>query len=82
MPDSEIDTTDIPELDWSQGVVIRNPWIKPPTKTRLKEFFIDSDIMYWVVKQVGNEGYQDKLNAMLRRAMDEERAERAEPVAP
>ena len=75
MPDSEIDTTDIPELDWDKGIVVRNPWAAPPTKTKIKEFLVDSDIIYWILKQVGD-GWQEKMNAMLRRAMREEREER------
>lgn len=76
MPKSAIDTTDIPELDWTTGIVVHDPFAQPPTKSRIKEFLIDSDIIYWILNQVGEEGYQDKMNAMLRRAMDEERAER------
>lgn len=75
MPDSEIDTTDIPELDWDKGIVVRNPWADPPTKTKIKEFLVDSDIIYWILKQAGD-GWQEKMNAMLRRAMREEREER------
>ena len=73
LPDSEIDTSDIPPLDFSSGVVVRDPFVRPPTKSKVKEFLIDSDIIYWVINQAG-EGYMDKLNAMLRRAMEEERA--------
>ena len=59
-PAGEIDTSDIPPLEFSSGVVV-------------KEFLVDSDIIYWVINRAG-EGYMDKLNAMLRRAMEEERA--------
>ena len=73
MPDSEIDFSDIPELDCASGVVVRDPFARPPTKSKVKEFLVDSDIIYWVINQAG-ERYMDKLNAMLRRAMEEERA--------
>ena len=78
MPDSEIDYSDIPPLDderWEKGIDVRNPWADPPTKTKIKEFLVDSDIIYWILKQVGD-GRQEKMNAMLRRAMREEREER------
>ena len=73
LPDSEIDTSDIPPLDFSSGVVVRDPFVRPPTKSKVKEFLVDSDIIYWVINQAGA-GYMDKLNAMLRRAMEEEQA--------
>ena len=73
MPDSEIDTSDIPPLEFTSGVVVRDPFVRPPLKSKVKEFLVDSDIIYWVINQAGD-GYQDKLNAMLRRAMEEERA--------
>lgn len=72
-PDCEIDTSDIPPLEFTSGVVVRDPFVRPPLKSKVKEFLIDSDIIYWVINQAG-EGYMDKLNAMLRRAMEEERA--------
>lgn len=78
MPDSEIDFSDIPELEFTSGVVVRDPFARPPTKSKVKEFLVDSDIIYWVINRAG-EGYQDKLNAMLRRAMEEERAEASAP---
>ena len=76
MNDSEIDYSDIQiqkSEDWEQGIVIGNPFLVPPTKTKLKEFLVDSDIIYWATNQAGA-GYMDKLNSMLRRAMEEERA--------
>ena len=79
MPDSEIDYSDIPPLEERERnrthkITLGNPWITPPTKSVLDGFLIDSDIIHWVLHQVGGDGYMDKMNAMLRRAMDEERA--------
>ena len=74
--DSEIDFSDIPQLSderLEHAVVIRNPWMQPPTKTTLKKVRIDSDIIFWIIRQVGEEGYQEKMNAMLRQAMEFER---------
>ena len=82
MPDSEIDFSDIPPLEErkrnrsGKRIIIRNPWITPPTKTKI-EFLIDSDIIYWVINQVGGDNYMVKMNAMLRKAMEDERAQPA-----
>lgn len=76
MPDSEINFSDIPPASERKPcITIRNPWLTPPTKTKLEAFMIDSDIIYWVLNQAG-EKYQEKLNAMLRKAMEDERAAR------
>ena len=81
MPEADdIDYSDIPEIDderWEKAVKVRNPWMTPPTKTTLEKLQVDSDIIFWILNKVGEEGYQDKINAMLRRAMDEERGQRA-----
>ena len=78
MPDpDDIDYSDIPKITEERlknAVVVRNPWMRPPTKTTLKQVQIDSDIIFWILRQVGEEGYQDKMNAMLRKAMEDERA--------
>ena len=76
MPEpDDIDYSDIPRLR-KNAVVVRNPWMRPPTKTTLERVQIDSDIIFWILRQVGEEGYQDKMNAMLRKAMEDERAAR------
>ena len=77
--DSEIDYSDIPQMTderLQNAVVVRNPWMRPPTKTTLERVQIDSDIIFWILRQVGEEGYQEKMNAMLRKAMEDERAAR------
>lgn len=66
MPDSEIDTTDIPPLTetfWKNAV--QNPFYKPrKTSTTVR---IDADILMWLRAQ--GPGYQSRINAILRRAM-------------
>ncbi len=65
MKDVEIDTTDIPPvLDWSKAVVGRfyRP-IKKPLTIRL-----DADVLAWLKGQ--GRGYQTRINALLRRAME------------
>jgi uncharacterized protein (DUF4415 family) len=64
MKDEDIDTTDIPEvIDWSKAEVGKfyRP-IKKPVSIRL-----DADVLAWLKMQ--REGYQTRINSILRRAM-------------
>ncbi|MEA1677665.1 BrnA antitoxin family protein [Nitrospirillum sp. BR 11163] len=65
-PDSEIDTSDIPELPdefWKNAV--RGRFYKPTkTSTTVR---IDSDVLAWLRSQ--GKGYQSRINAILRREM-------------
>ena len=65
MKDSEIDTTDIPPIsDWSKAMVGKfyRP-IKKPLTIRL-----DADVLAWLKGQ--GKGYQTRINALLRTAME------------
>jgi uncharacterized protein (DUF4415 family) len=65
MKDTEIDTTDIPQtLDWSRAVVGKfyRP-IKKPLTIR-----VDADVLAWLKGQ--GKGYQTRINALLRSAME------------
>ena len=65
MKDSDIDTTDIPPIsDWSKTVVGKfyRP-IKKPLTIRL-----DADVLAWLKGQ--GRGYQTRINALLRTAME------------
>ena len=65
-PESEIDTSDIPELTekfWKNAV--RNPFYKPIKKSTTVR--IDSDVLMWLRGQ--GKGYQSRINAILRREM-------------
>ena len=67
MPDDEIDTSDIPEIkDWSRAEIGKfyRP-IKKPVTIRL-----DADVLAWLKSQ--GSGYQSRLNAILRQAMNKE----------
>jgi len=69
MPDSEIDTSDIPELGpefWKKAVVGKfyRP-IKKPITIRL-----DADVIEWL--KAGGRGYQTKANRLLRDSMLDE----------
>jgi len=66
MPDSEIDTSDIPEItNWDNAVVGKfyRP-IKKPVTIRL-----DSDVIEWFKTQNGK--YQSNINKALREYMRE-----------
>jgi uncharacterized protein (DUF4415 family) len=65
-PDSEIDTSDIPELsDKLWKTAVRNPFYRPVK--RQVTVRLDSDILAWLRRQ--GRGYQTKMNALLRNAM-------------
>lgn len=67
MPDSEIDVSDLPELTekfWQNAVP--NPFYRPVKKQITLR--IDADILAWL-RQQGPEGYQSRLNALLRSVM-------------
>jgi uncharacterized protein (DUF4415 family) len=66
MPDEQIDYTDIPELSQEQFAKGERGKFYRPIKKQLT-IRIDADILFWL-KQSG-EGYQTRLNAILRRAM-------------
>ena len=61
MPESEIDTTEMPVItDWNQAV--RGPFYRPikrPLSLR-----IDADIIDWFQRQ--GQGYQTRMNGVLR----------------
>lgn len=67
MPDSAIDFSDLPELTedfWRNAVP--NPFYRPVKKQITLR--IDADILAWLCQQ-GAEGYQSRLNALLRGVM-------------
>lgn len=69
MPESEIDTSDIPELPpgaWKHAV--RGKWYRPvkePVSIRL-----DADVLAWLKSQ--GSGYQTRVNTLLREKMLQE----------
>ena len=65
MKDKDIDTKDIPPIrDWSKAVVGKfyRP-IKKPLTIR-----VDADVLAWLKGQ--GKGYQTRINALLRSAME------------
>jgi uncharacterized protein (DUF4415 family) len=66
VPDSEVDTSELPELTekfWQNAV--RNPFYRP-VKQQLT-LRLDADIIAWLRRQ--GRGYQTRANALLREAM-------------
>ncbi len=65
-PDSEIDTSDIPE--WTDEMwknAVRGRFYRP-VKQQLT-VRLDSDVLAWLKSQ--GKGYQTRINAILRKAM-------------
>jgi uncharacterized protein (DUF4415 family) len=65
-PDSEIDTSDIPELTEEQlKHAIRGRFYRPVKKQITA--LVDADVLDWLKKD--GKGYQSRMNAILRREM-------------
>ena len=65
-PDSEIDTSDIPELTaehWKRGV--RGRFYRPVKRQITAR--VDADVLEWLKSH--GKGYQSRINAILRREM-------------
>ncbi len=71
MPDSEIDTTDIPEAtDWSGAE--RGPLYRPVK--RQVTIRLDADVIAWF-QAAGKQNYQTRINEALRDYMARHRRE-------
>jgi len=70
MPDSKIDYSDIPRLTRADFRNIVRTDVANPTKQQLT-VRLDADVLEWL-KSFGR-GYQTKLNAMLKAAMNASR---------
>ena len=69
MPEEKVDTSDIPELPpgaWRKAV--RGKWYRPVKQA--VSIRLDTDVLAWL-KAKGN-GYQTKVNGLLRKQMLEE----------
>ena len=65
-PDSDIDYSDIPALDYDfWKTAVRNPLYKPTKQSTTVR--VDADVLIWLKSQ--GRGYQTKINAILRDAM-------------
>ncbi len=70
MSDDDIDFSDIPEkLDWSNAV--RGKFYRPVKQQVTLR--LDADVLHWFKTHAeGSRGYQTKINAALRRFVEEE----------
>ena len=64
MSDDDIDYSDAPRIDWSNAV--RGKFYRPIKKSVTVR--IDADVLAWLKSK--GEGYQTRLNALLRLAME------------
>ena len=68
MPETAIDTTEMPEItDWSGAV--RGAFYRPVKKPL--SLRIDADVIHWFQRQ--GQGYQTRINAILREYVDRHR---------
>ncbi len=65
-PDSEIDTSDIPEMTDEQWKNARRGHFYRPRKLQITAR-VDADVLDWLKAQ--GKGYQSRINAILRREM-------------
>ncbi len=69
LPDSQIDTSEIPPLSeafWQQA--IRNPFYKPIKQSTTVR--VDADVLMWLKSK--GKGYHTRINTILRDAMLQE----------
>lgn len=75
MKDEDIDFSDIPRTTpefWAKAVVRKG--LKPPMRKQQVTLRIDQDILEFF--KAGGEGYQTKINQLLRAYMDAHKAAR------
>ena len=65
-PDSDIDTSDIPEMTDAQWKNARRGHFYRPRKRQITAR-VDADVLDWLKAQ--GKGYQSRINAILRREM-------------
>lgn len=65
MPDDRIDYSDLPSAEFHEGRAIRGRFYKPIKQQITTR--VDVDVLDWLKSQ--GEGYQARMNAILRREM-------------
>jgi uncharacterized protein (DUF4415 family) len=73
LKDKDIDLSDIPEVSpemFARAIVRRG--LKPVSRKAQLTLRVDSDVLNWFRKQ--GQGYQTKINALLRAYMDAHKA--------
>lgn len=65
-PDTEIDTTEIPEMTDAEWKTAKRGHFYRPVKRQITAR-VDADVLEWLKAQ--GKGYQSRINAILRREM-------------
>ncbi len=65
-PDSDVDTSDIPEMTEEQWKNATRGHFYRPRKLQITAR-LDADVLHWLKRQ--GKGYQSRINAILRREM-------------
>ena len=76
MKDEDIDFSDIPAVTpemFARGIIRRG--LKPVVRKKQLTLRMDSDVIEWFRRQ--GEGYQTRINALLRAYMEEHRRKTA-----
>ncbi|WP_295754295.1 BrnA antitoxin family protein [Undibacterium sp.] len=66
MPDSDIDTTDIPEAPAENWALAKRPGLYRPIKKPVT-LRLDTDVVTWFKDHAQSGGYQTEINRVLRR---------------
>jgi uncharacterized protein (DUF4415 family) len=69
MPDSDIDTSDIPEITDEMWARAFRPGLHRPIK-RPVTIRLDADIVGWFKEHAGDKPYQSEINRVLRQHVD------------
>ncbi|MBZ9737537.1 MULTISPECIES: BrnA antitoxin family protein [unclassified Mesorhizobium] len=76
LPDSEIDTSDIPEAPAENWIHARRGNLYRPVKQPVT-IRLDADVLSWIKEHVGGGGYQTEINRVLRRHVIEQEKRRS-----
>ena len=66
MPDSDIDTVDIPEAPAENWALAKRPGLYKPLKKPVT-LRLDTDVVSWFKDHAQSGGYQTEINRVLRR---------------
>ncbi|MEO5760586.1 MAG: BrnA antitoxin family protein [Mesorhizobium sp.] len=76
LPDSEIDTSDIPEAPTENWIHARRGHLYRPLKQPVT-IRLDADVLSWFKEHVAGGGYQTEINRVLRHHVIEQEKRRS-----
>ncbi|MBZ9994928.1 BrnA antitoxin family protein [Mesorhizobium sp. BH1-1-4] len=76
LPDSEIDTSDVPEAPAENWIHARRGNLYRPIKQPVT-IRLGADVLSWFKEHVGGGGYQPEINRVLRRHVIEQEKRRS-----